>query len=166
MSSSLSEALADRWTALLGLITSTAYVLYARTIEDSLLADGVGAAGVPVGVGCVMAVASLALLLKSLKAGFRVSSVPTGEAASPDARHTRAAGLLAILVVYVSLLPVLGYVVSVGLLIGAVAWFAGARQRATILYCMLLAGPFMWFIFDWTLDIRLPVGLWPQWVGS
>ena len=47
----------------------------------------------------------------------------------------------------------------------AVAWFAGARQRQTILYCMLLAGPFMWFIFDWTLEIRLPVGLWPQWVG-
>jgi putative tricarboxylic transport membrane protein len=162
MSQSLTERQTDRWTAALGLMTSTAYVLHAQTIEDSLLADGVGVAGVPIGVGCVMAVTSLALLLKSLRVAGGDS--PSSDAES-DSRHTKAAGLLAILAVYVGLLPVLGYVVSIGLLIGAVAWFAGARQWQTIFYCMLLAGPFMWFIFDWTLEIRLPVGLWPQWVG-
>lgn len=165
MSQSLTDSQADRWTSALGLVTSTAYVLHAQTIEDSLLADGVGVAGVPIGVGCVMAVASLGLLLKSLR-GVSPDSTSSDEGdVASDSRHAKAAGLLAILAVYVGLLPVLGYVVSIGLLIGAVAWFAGARHWPSILYCMLLAGPFMWFIFDGTLEIRLPVGLWPQWVG-
>jgi hypothetical protein len=75
-----------------------------------------------------------------------------------------AAGLLAILAVYVVLLPVLGYVVSIGLLIGAVAWFAGARKPVSVMACMVIAGPLLWLMFDWALEIRLPVGLWPQWL--
>jgi putative tricarboxylic transport membrane protein len=77
-----------------------------------------------------------------------------------------AVGLLAILAVYVALLPVLGYVPSIGLLIGAVAWFAGARKAVSVVACMVVAGPLLWLMFDWALEIRLPVGLWPQWLGS
>jgi lysylphosphatidylglycerol synthetase-like protein (DUF2156 family) len=161
----------DRITGVLGVAMSSTYVLHARSIEDSMLADAVGAAGVPTGVGVMLALASLALLLKTLRSAADDLTDETAEPetdASDVARHPHAmaAGLLAILAVYVALLPVLGYVLSIGLLIGAVAWFAGARQLLSVNACMVLAGPLLWLLFDWALEIRLPVGLWPQWLGK
>jgi hypothetical protein len=166
----MKDRTADRISGALGVTLATAYVLNAQTIEDSMLADAVGAAGVPTGVGVMLALASLALLLKTLRsaADDLTDEMPApGMDASGVSRrpHAMAAGLLAILAVYVALLPVLGYVLSIGLLIGAVAWFAGARQLLSVIACMLLAGPLLWLLFDWALEIRLPVGLWPQWLG-
>jgi len=166
----MNDITVDRITGALGVVLASVYVLYARSIEDSMLADAVGAAGVPTGVGVMLALASLALLLKTLRsaADDLTDEMPApGMAASGVSRrpHAMAAGLLAILAVYVALLPVLGYVPSIGLLIGAVAWFAGARQLLSVTACMVLAGPLLWLMFDWALEIRLPVGLWPQWLG-
>lgn len=166
----LTDALVDRITGALGALLSISYVLYARGIEDSLLADGVGANGVPTGVGVALLLASLALFCKS----WAVSS----NAAEPDADeenadedgakhpHRMALGLLVILAAYVALLPFLGYVVSIGLLVGSVAWLAGARKRVSVLACMLIAGPALWLLFDWALEIRMPVGLWPKLLGE
>lgn len=158
--------MADRISGLLGMALSIAYVMHARTIEDSMLADAVGAAGVPIGVGVMLALASLALFLKTWQVTDAVDLPQDEEVAGASAHpHAMAAGLLAILAVYVALLPVLGYVVSIGLLIGAVAWFAGARKPLSVMACMVIAGPLLWLMFDWALEIRLPVGLWPQWLA-
>lgn len=163
----MNDRTVDRITGTLGLLLSGAYVLQAHAIEDSLLADAVGAAGVPTGVGIMMALASLALLIKSLASAPQPASTPEDvEPGGAQHPHAMAVGLLAILAVYVALLPVLGYVPSIGLLIGAVAWFAGARKAVSVVACMVVAGPLLWLMFDWALEIRLPVGLWPQWLGS
>jgi len=55
----------DRLTGLLGMVVSTVYVYQASLIEDSLLADAVGVAGVPIGIGYLMCLASALLFLKS-----------------------------------------------------------------------------------------------------
>jgi putative tricarboxylic transport membrane protein len=167
----MKDRTADRISGALGMALAIAYVLHAHSIEDSMLADAVGAAGVPTGVGVMLALASLALLLKTFRS---VSDDLTEEMDEPEMEaasvapspHAMAAGLLLILAVYVALLPVLGYVLSIGLLIGAVAWFAGARQLFSVIACMVVAGPLLWLLFDWALEIRLPVGLWPQWLGK
>ena len=52
----------DRITGVLGILVSASYVAYARQIEDGLLADEVGAAGVPTAVGVLMMLAAAALL--------------------------------------------------------------------------------------------------------
>lgn len=167
----LNDARADRITGAVGTALSLSYIAYARGIEDSLLADGVGANGVPIGVGVVLLLASLALLAKTwvVKASTpNVQEIVKNDAAAtpdtdaPQHPHGMALGLLAILAVYVTLLPLLGYALSISLLVGAVAWFAGARQRTSLLACMLLAGPLLWLLFDWALEIRLPIGLWPK----
>ena len=44
---------------------SSVYVYQASLIEDSLLADAVGVAGVPIGIGYLMCLASALLFLKS-----------------------------------------------------------------------------------------------------
>jgi putative tricarboxylic transport membrane protein len=163
----LSDARVDRITGALGALLSISYLLYARGIEDSLLADGVGANGVPTGVGVVLLLASLALFCKSW-AGSNSVAEQDGAAGEGAARHPHrmALGLLGILAAYVALLPYLGYVVCIGLLVGSVAWLAGARKRLSVLACMLIAGPALWMLFDWALEIRMPVGLWPKFLGK
>jgi putative tricarboxylic transport membrane protein len=167
----MTDARVDRITGALGVLLSVGYVLYARGIEDSLLADGVGANGVPIGVGVVLLLASLALFCKSWAAassGAEQDAVKENAAAEDGAKypHRMALGLLCILAVYVALLPMLGYIVSIGLLVGSVAGLAGARKRVSVLACMLIAGPALWLMFDWALEIHMPVGLWPKLLGK
>ncbi len=166
----LTDARVDRITGALGVLLSVGYVLYARGIEDSLLADGVGANGVPTGVSVVLLLASLALFGKSWAASSNAAEPDADEenADEDGAKHPHrmALGLLIILAAYVTLLPFLGYVVSIGLLVGSVAWLAGARKRISVLACVLIAGPALWLMFDWALEIHMPVGLWPKLLGK
>jgi putative tricarboxylic transport membrane protein len=167
----MTDAQVDRITGALGVLLSVGYVLYARGIEDSLLADGVGANGVPIGVGVVLLLASLALFCKSWAVSTTAAKPDVVEVNAVDedgAKHPHhmALGLLCILATYVALLPFLGYVVSIGLLVGSVAWLAGARKRISVLACMLIAGPALWLLFDWALEIRMPIGQWPKLLGK
>jgi putative tricarboxylic transport membrane protein len=167
----MTDAQVDRITGALGVLLSVGYVLYARGIEDSLLADGVGANGVPTGVGVVLLLASLALFCKSWAASSGAAEQDVveenaAEEAGAKHPHRMALGLLGILAAYVATLPVLGYIVSIGLLVGSVAWLAGARKRVSVLACMLIAGPALWLMFDWALEIHMPVGLWPKLLGK
>jgi hypothetical protein len=150
------------------MLLAASYIVNAQSIEDSLLADAVGAAGVPTGVGVVLLIASLFLFVKSFKSKASMLNETEEEPSEGGSQHPHAMalGLLLILAAYVFLLPILGYVLSVGLLVGAAAWFAGARRYTSLILCAVLAGPVLWFVFDWTLEIRLPVGLWPMWLGK
>ena len=164
----MNDALVDRISGGLGVLLAASYIATAQSIEDSLLADAVGASGVPTVVGVVLLIASLFLFVKSFKTKAGMLPEIEGETAEGGSEHPHAMalGLLLILAAYVFVLPVLGYVVSVGLLVGAAAWFAGARRYTSLVLCAVLAGPVLWFVFDWTLEIRLPVGLWPMWLGK
>ena len=141
-------------------VFAATYIAASRAIEDSLLADAVGAGGVPQACGIVLLLAGLALVGKSLLAG----PAATAAAESAGGSHPRralqlGAGLVAVLVVYVLLLPLLGYIVSVSLLVGAVALLAGARDRRSLALCTALSGVAMWAMFEWALKIRMPVGI-------
>lgn len=173
MSKDSNGGLSDRTTSYvtgaIGLVGSLTYIVAARRIEDSLLADAVGASGVPVAVGMLMAVASVALLVKGLALSPKVKTpLTTGKggqdtpADSPMRPHWLAAGLLALLVVYLVALPWLGYILSIGLLSAAVGWFAGGRERKTLLGFALLTGPILWFLFDFALKVHMPAGFWPK----
>lgn len=164
----MNDALVDRISGGLGMLLAASYIATAQSIEDSLLADAVGASGVPTGVGVVLLIASLFLFLKSFKSKASLLNETEEEPSEGGSQHPHAMalGLLLILAAYVFLLPILGYVLSVGLLVGAAAWFAGARRYTSLALCAVLAGPVLWFVFDWTLEIRLPVGLWPMWLGK
>ena len=154
----------DRLLALLAAVVAITCITAARGIEDSLLADAVGAGGVPQGVGLVMLLAALALFAKS----FRGGAGGAGEATADDdermprlAVARRCAALVAMLVGYGLLLPWLGYPLSVSLLVLAVGWLAGATPRAPLLLFAAASGPALWAMFDWALHVRMPVGqLW------
>ena len=63
----MNDALVDRISGGLGMLLAACYIANAQSIEDSLLADAVGASGVPTGVGVVLLIASLFLFVKSFK---------------------------------------------------------------------------------------------------
>jgi peptidoglycan biosynthesis protein MviN/MurJ (putative lipid II flippase) len=75
-------------------------------------------------------------------------------------------GLLVILAAFVAIVPALGFVVSIGLFVAAVAYYAGARDAKTLLWCALITGPMLWLSFDFALEIHLPTGMWSQWIGK
>ena len=73
----------------------------------------------------------------------------------------RTGALVAILLGYGAALPLAGYPLSVSLLVLASGRLAGAPFRPPLLLCAVLAGPLLWALFDWLLQVRMPVGtLW------
>jgi putative tricarboxylic transport membrane protein len=162
------EQHSDRLTGCLGMAVSSMYIYQASLIEDSLLADAVGVAGVPTAIGYLLLAASLFLFLKSwlkTKQKAKVSEEETEPGAS-EHPHLKALGLLLILAAFVAIVPVLGFVVSIGLFVAAVAYYAGARDAKTLLWCALITGPMLWLSFDFALEIHLPTGMLSQWTGQ
>jgi cell division protein FtsW (lipid II flippase) len=110
-------------------------------------------------------VSSSALLIKALLPKATDKAEPAQESQEPEVSpmraHALAMGLIAILAGYLVVLPWLGYIVSVGLLACVVAWFAGGRERNTLIGFAVLTGPVLWFFFDYALKIHMPAGFWP-----
>lgn len=162
---SVPERQANLITGAVGLLFSVAYIRFAGGIEDSLLADAVGAAGVPMSIGALMALASSLLLLKGLLQKPAPAVQANAQEAAPDDSpsnpHGLALGLLLILSIYLLLLPWLGYVMAIGLLSAAVAWFAGGRESKVLWGFVFITGPLMWFLFDFALKVKMPTGVWP-----
>lgn len=155
----------DRLLALCAGAFAASLIAGARGIEDSLLADEVGAGGVPQGVGLAMAVAALALFAKSFMGAKAAASVATDDSHDADGGampwHSallRTTALVLILLVYAALLPRLGYPLSLSLLVGASGWLAGAAPRWPLWLFAVLSGPSLWLLFDQLLQVRMPVG--------
>ena len=156
----LSEVHKDRLLALLAAVFALTLIAAARGIEDSLLADAVGAGGVPQGVGAVMLLAALALFGNSFRAAPQDSIESETPHGPPWQALGRTAGLAVTLVAFGALLPWLGYAATVSLLVLVCGWLAGAALRAPLLLCAAATGPLLWALFDQALQVRMPVGSW------
>ncbi|MEO7852324.1 MAG: tripartite tricarboxylate transporter TctB family protein [Rubrivivax sp.] len=162
MTCAWTDARRDRLLSLLAAGFAVTYISAARGIEDSLLSDAVGAGGVPQGVGIAMLVIAVALFAKSLRS--RPAAKAAAGAAQDEADQAwqsvalRTAGLVAILVGYGLALPLLGYPLTLSLLVLASGRLAGAAMRWPLLLCAAVAGPLLWAVFDWALKVRMPVG--------
>lgn len=172
MRSVLNQHQRDRLLALGTALFAASLITAARSIEDSMLSDAVGAGGVPQGVGIAMAVAAVALFAKSFR-GNKPAGAGAEQADSTQAKNAnhdagpspavavRTVGLVFILIGYALLLPVLGYAATVSLLVLASGRLAGAPLKLPLWLCAALSGPLLWAIFDRALQVRMPVGsLW------
>ena len=158
---------ADLVLGIVALGAAAGYLYEASLIPESLLADPVGATGLPLAIGWAMASLGLILCLRSVL--FRAGNEAAGESVAAtegpfDAMpaHLAALGLLAILATYVVVLPYAGYVVATAVLIGAVARFSGAHFGRDLLLVAIAGGVVLWLLFDPMLDISLPIGSWWQ----
>lgn len=162
MSATVQERQRDRLLALGAAVFAGSLIAGARGIEDSMLSDAVGAGGVPQGVGVAIAVAAVALFAKSFMGSAASSATADeGPALSTGAIVARTSGLVAILVAYGLLLPLLGYPLTISLLVLASGRMAGAALKAPLLLTGIASGPLLWAMFDWALQVRMPIGsLW------
>jgi putative tricarboxylic transport membrane protein len=167
------------------------YYLLAVTIPTSLLADAIGPQGLPKAYAVLLAGLSLVLVIRSVPHAVRLkpdtTSKPPDTASEPIVRsvrlqpdiesadsrepaierHTRwrVAGLLAIGIAYVIVVPWLGYMLSLAALIMATTYYQGGalvvmkRQVAVI---AVSGAVVFWLLFVMLLGIPQPAGLWPS----
>jgi len=132
-----------------------AYYASALTIQDSLLSDEVGAAGLPKGLAIALGLSGALLALRSSAA----STIRVKLALKPQAL-----GLLAILAAYIIVLPFAGYPLALAALVAGVALLAGAKLDLTFALTAAGAGLGFWLIFAHLLGIAMPAGRLAGWI--
>jgi hypothetical protein len=142
------------------LIIAASYYALASGIGRSALADEVGPAGLPVLYAAVLAVLALALAAKAL---LRPSLFPAPDAtgAKPALPFIlrRAAGVAAIGIGYLLIVPLAGYFLTLAMTIAATALYFGERISARLAVIAITGAATFWALFVWLLGIPMPA-LW------
>lgn len=151
-------------SGVIAIVFGLAYLAVTMEIRVSALADGFGPRGMPLVYGWLMTGLGAILVLQSLAQTMRMT--PQDRAAfqhkewrGMGQQIIRAAGLLAIAVAYVVIVPVLGYALSLVLVIAAVALYMGATPSMRLVLISVGGAVLMWIIFVGLLDVRMPKGV-------
>lgn len=168
----------DIWIGLVTLIFAGIYWQAADGIAISPLDGIVNAGALPKMLALALMLFSTLLMLRALltevlylraarRAAGIVANRPEEEAGKQfsNAQHLKAAGVLGIGIVYLLILPYLGYIVSVALLIGVMAVYIGAKPNAYTVSVAVGITIIFYLLFVQFLDIPLPSGFWPSLFG-
>jgi hypothetical protein len=149
------------------LALAVAFWVGADAIPVSPLEGQVGAAGFPkllaLSLGGLALIRLAQNLLTARRAGGRSS--PAAGAATADAawrQHARAAGMLGLGIGYILVLPILGYVLSIGLLIAAVALYSRRRPSLGLAVVVIVGAGLLHVMFVWLLQVPMPTGIWGE----
>ncbi|MBI3049226.1 MAG: tripartite tricarboxylate transporter TctB family protein [Acidobacteria bacterium] len=147
-----------------GAVIAGGYYWLAATIPDSALADAVGPQGLPIVYAVVLLLLSLILVARSLRtANLEPRTQALGSRIPAPGFHLpRVLGMLAIGVVYIAVVPWLGYVVSLAGLLFAVTWYLGGVISRTIAIVAVSGAIVFWLLFVRLLGIAHPTGVWGQ----
>jgi len=152
------------------LALSAGYYWMAAAIPRSQLADAVGPQGLPRTYAVLLGVLSLALIVKSLRARAHASRVsasrsPVSAPGSSVLRLPsplwRVAGMLAIGIVYMLVVPWLGYLLSIAALILATTYYQGGAINRQVAVVALSGGILFWLLFVELMRVQQPPGWWP-----
>jgi putative tricarboxylic transport membrane protein len=124
---------------------SVVFWLGADGIPKSRLSGSVGADGLPKMLAVTLGILSAGLIAQTLLM-MKLAS-PTARAGEGDKsghwmQHLRALGMIALGAAYLVLVPYLGYVLSIGLLLLAVALYNGKRPSAGLFLFAALGAVF------------------------
>lgn len=143
----------DTGLGLLALALAGGYYAGATQIQASLLADAVGADGVPKVLAVGMGLVGAALVLRG-----QWRPAPADDEAVSTSHHLRALALLGILVAYLLAIPWLGYPIAVAMLLAVVSWFAGTRPGLAWAATAIVGAGLFWLMFTRLLGIPMPTG--------
>jgi hypothetical protein len=139
---------------ILAIAVAGGYYREAARIQKSMLADAVGADGVPRLLAVALGIVGVLLVVRGVVRGA------AGAAPGPGlSTHLRAAGLLAILAGFVIATPVAGYPLAIAGLIAAVALYAGARPGGALAAIAVAGAAVFWLVFGVILGVPLPAGV-------
>ena len=133
------------------------YYLMAAAIPESALSDSVGAQGLPQTYAVVLAALSLILIVRST-AGAR-GGKPRATHRSPVLRVT---GMLVIGILYLIVVPWLGYILALAGLIAATTYYQGGGLNGRVAIVAVSGALFFWVLFVAVLGIPHPPGIWPS----
>ncbi len=144
----------DLGCGIAGLALAAAVYLIADDLPRSLLADPTGADGLPKLLAYVLGGLSFLLIVGTLR---RAPAVAAAEKEGID-KHLRSAGMLALGILYLVLLPWFGYVLTIFLFILAVAVYAGTRLDWKPVAVSAIGAGALWFSFVKLFSIPMPTG--------
>ena len=164
----------DVWIGLAMLVAAVLYWRMADGIPISPLDGVVNAGAMPKALAWALGALAVLLIVRALSVEFMAASARAKPAAAGDgasdegegraslAEHLKALGIPAFALGYILLLPVLGYAVSVALLVGLVSLYGGARLDWRIPAVGAGAAACFYIVFVLLLGIPLPAGFWPS----
>lgn len=141
-------------------VLAALYYWQALQIQESSLSDEVGPQGLPFMLAGSLAVVAALIGLRGLLAARKAAEAPAAKASEVAADHVatipRALGFLAIGVGYMLIGPVVGYIVAIGLLIGAIAIYEGRKPSLGLVAVAACAGVGFWVAFVLLLGTEQP----------
>jgi putative tricarboxylic transport membrane protein len=156
----------DAAFGLLMLAIAVGYYWLAAAISASTLDDAVGPQGLPKIYAVILAALSLVLIFRSgfgtrdSGAGTRQSSDSGPKTGDRRPKTARIAGMLLIGVLYIVLAPMVGYTLSVALLLLATAYYQGGVINRQVVLVSASGAVFLWLLFVAFLGIAQPSGVW------
>lgn len=138
-----------------GLALAAAFYFLADDLPRSLLADPTGADGLPKLLAYLLGGLSLLLIVGALRRAPARASATADEGLD---KHLRSAGMLGLGVLYLVLVPWLGYLPTIFLFILAVAIYAGTRPGWQPLAVSAIGAGALWFTFVKLFSIPMPTG--------
>lgn len=153
----------------LGCVTlaiAVGYYLMAIRIQQSDIADVVGAQGLPKTYAALLAMLSIILIARSAaQRGF--PAAPDAAPVTAKAHVTRGVawrvfGMLMNGVIYILVVPWLGYILSIAALIAATVYYQGGGLNRRVAAVAVGGALLLWLLFVRLLHISHPAGIWPS----
>ena len=138
-----------------------AYYYASTDIPTSALDDEIGPKGLPAALSILLAIVAVAIAARALVSARAVAkaAAPVEPAKESEAPWPRALGLLAIGILYVPVVDVLGYFLTIFLLLAGIALYEGLKPSWRVFAVSLGGAAFFWLLFAYGLGIRQPAGL-------
>jgi putative tricarboxylic transport membrane protein len=151
----------------LGCVTlaiAVGYYLMAIQIQQSDIADVVGAQGLPKTYAALLAMLSIILIARSA-AQRRFPAAPDAAPVTATPRVTRGVawrvfGMLMNGVIYILVVPWLGYLLSIAALIAATVYYQGGGLNRRVAAVAIGGALLLWLLFVRLLHIAHPAGIW------
>lgn len=137
-----------------GLVLAASYYFLADQLPHSLLDDPTGSSGLPKLLAVLLGGLSAALVAVTL-----IRRVAAGEGGGLRV-HLRAAGMLGLGILYLLLLPYIGYFAAILLLLAGVSLYAGARFGVAPGATSIVGAFVLWGLFVRLFGIPMPSGTW------
>ena len=158
----------DLLGALFLLLVAGGYYAASLGINESALADEVGAAGLPIVYATALAALAIALAVKALlsvRIARRTAAGPAADLRGEGKKLLRASGMLAVGIGYVAIVDIVGYALSLVAVIALVAAYQGERMDWRLAGIAAGGGALFFAFFDLVLGIDMPAGVWPRLAG-
>jgi len=138
------------------LAVGVAYYWLTTQVQQSALDDTVGPVGLPRFYALLLVGLSAILIVQAASVRFRQNRSSSGE----PRQSWRFLGMLLIGVLYVVVVPWLGYLLSIGLLIGPTAWYQGGSIDRRGILVAASGAVLLWVLFVAFLRVPQPLGAW------